>query len=119
MTHPNIKQIGDLGEKLSRELMPSASYVDRPSWDLLGLDGSRIECKCSSYLPDLEGWRFKLSYDQVINSTHVLLLGLSPAGKLASYWFIPTDEINSREIEISEVNLADFAKFLVEVRNNE
>lgn len=111
-------QIGALGESLATTLMPSATLQPSTGFDLVGLNGDKIEVKTSRYSEKRNGWRFRLSYQQVILCDHVLLLALDPKGLLSCYWLIPGDELRHKEIVINGFNLADWAKYLVEVRHN-
>lgn len=119
MNDPIAQQkTGELGERLAQQLMPGAVLEPTTGWDMIGINNERIEVKCSRYSKKYEGWSFKLSYMQIMNSTHVLLLALDLNGLLCSYWWIPTEEIPTDKIQIDEFNLADYSKWLVEVKDN-
>lgn len=106
---------GTLGEQLASELIPSGTLQPSTGFDMVGVEGSKIEVKCSRYSESRGGWRFRVKRAQIETCDWLLLLALDPDGLLCSYWLIPGDSIRSREIVINELNLADYAPYLVEV----
>lgn len=107
--------IGELGEIIAQDLLPSAvpARPNQTGWDFVTLDNKRVEVKCSVFSTKKQGWKFSLSYMQVVNADLVLLIALNQFGKRYCHWLIPLDEIPAKELQIGDLNLSNFEQWRV------
>lgn len=109
--------VGELGQLIAEKILPSA-MVARPGqrgFDMVTLDGTLIEIKCSRFLKEKQRWEWQPSIPQFLMSDYFLFIALNEFGKLYKAWLYPVDKMETNHPIISDVNLDDYKQYEVEV----